>query len=200
MVSVVCPLAVVCVVANSIRVSFAGDGIELVGDASRRVIDAVADGHHREYDQRADLNHVDGDAYCGRPRNTAMRNVSNPEGKHGCDHHHEQRAWIGGAHGVWPQGAHDVTAEDSRHGHHHTRIDPVVQVRRPADDKLGKPGVAPVLVMIQKRLFGEIIGTAGAGVELRKLCVAYRRCQTKRCGEKNADPHRRRRGPLPCLR
>ncbi len=197
--SVVCPLAVCRGRRELVGVGFAGGRIELEGHASRRMVHAVADGHHREHQQRADLNDVDGDVHRRRASDAAMRDVGNAERKDHRDHHHEQRAGVRGAHGVGPQRSDHVTAENSRHRHHHPGIDPVVQVRGPADDELREPRIPPVLVMIQKRLFGEVVGTAGSGIELGQFRITNRRGQTKQRGEQNADPHRRRRRAFPRL-
>ncbi len=41
-------------------------------------------------------------------------------------------------------------------------IDPVIKVRAPADDELREPGIAPGLVVVEERLFGEVIGASRA--------------------------------------
>ena len=62
-----------------VGVGVARGGIELVGHAARRMIDAVAQGHHREDQQGRDLNHVDGDVDRRGAVDAAMGDVGNTE-------------------------------------------------------------------------------------------------------------------------
>ena len=119
-----------------VGVSLAGHRIKQIGHASRRMIQAIPNRENRKDQKRADLNHVNGNVYRRRACNTSVCDVRDPQRKQHCNHHLEHRSRVGGAHEVGIQRANDVTAEDPRHCHHHTRIDPVVKMRRPPDDKL----------------------------------------------------------------
>ena len=108
-----------------------------------------------------------------------MGDVGDTEREHDRDQHHEHRPGIGRAHEVRPDGSHQIAAEDAHDADHHAGINPVIQMRAPADDELGKPGIGPRFVVVEERLLGEVVGAAGAGIELRHFGVADRRGQAK---------------------
>ncbi len=109
--------------------------------------------------------------------------------KHDGHRHHEHRPGIGSAHEAGPDGAGQVADQHAHHADHHARIDPVIEVRAPADDELGKARVAPGGLVVEKRLLREIIGTAGAGIELGHFRVADGGGQAEQQGEDDAGPH-----------
>ena len=157
------------------------------------MIHAIAQGHHREDQQRADLNHVDGDVHRRRAGHAANADIGDPEREHDRDQHHEHRSGIGCAHKARPYGSDQVADQDAHHRDHDAGINPVVQMRAPADDELRKPRVAPDFLVVEERLLREIIGAAGARIELRQLGIADCGCQAKQEGQEDAGPHGRRR-------
>ena len=105
--------------------------------------------------------------------------------------HHECRPRIGGAHEVRPDGAHKISAEDSHDADHHARVNPVIQMRAPAHDELREPRIPPDLVVIQKRLLGEVVGASRARIELCHLRITDRGRKAEQQGEHDAGPHGR---------
>ena len=101
------------------------------------MIQAIPNRDNRKDQKRADLNHVNGNVYRRRACNTSVCDVRDPQRKQHCNHHLEHRSRVGGAHEVGIQRANDVTAEDPRHCHHHTRIDPVVKGLSAGCDRTG---------------------------------------------------------------
>ena len=172
-----------------VGIGLARGGIELVGDAARRVVHAIAQGQHREHHQRGDLYDIDGDVDRRRAIDSAVGDIGHYKRERDGDGHHEHGTRIGGAHEARPEGPRQVAAQDSHHRDHHSRIDPVVEVRGPADDELRKPGVAPRGVVIQERLFGEVIRTAGSGIQFRHLGVADGGGQAQYHGQGDSEPH-----------
>ncbi len=174
-----------------VGVGLARDRVELVGDRPRRMIHAVAESEYREDHQCGDLDDVDCDVHRRRSVYAAVGDVSHGKGKHHGDQHHEGHAGVRRAHEIRPDSAHQVAAQDSHDADHDAGVDPVVQVRGPADDELGEAGILPGLVVIEERLLGEVIRAASAGVELRHLGVADGGRQTEQKGEHDAHPHGR---------
>jgi hypothetical protein len=84
---------------------------------------------------------------------------------------------------------HQVAGDDSDHAYHHSGIDPVVEMRAPADNEFRQARVRPRLFVIEKRLFGEVIRTAGAGIKLRHLCIANGGGKAQQGRKYDADPH-----------
>ncbi len=157
------------------------------------MVRAVAESHHGEDQQRGDLDHVDRDVHGRRSVHAAVSDPGDAEREDDRDQHHEDRAGIRRAHEVRPERAGQIAEEDAHDAHHHARIDPVVKVRAPADDELRKPRILPRLLVVEERLFREIIRTAGARIELRHLRVTDGRSQTQQKRDDDSDPHRRRR-------
>ena len=163
------------------------------------MVHAIAECDHREHQQRRDLNDVNGDGDRGGPGHAPVGDVSHRKREHNADSHHERRARIGGIHEVWPERPSQISAQDPHHRDHHAGIDPVVEVRAPTDDELGKAGVAPRLVVVQEGLLREVVGTARAGIQLRQFRVTYGGCQTKQQSDEDAQPHRRGGNARGCL-
>jgi hypothetical protein len=182
-----------------VSVGLAGGGIELKSHTPRGVIRAVTQRQYRENHQGCDLNHVDGDINGRRTVYAAAGDIGHPEGERHRDDHHECDPRIGGAHHVRPKGSGQITAQDAHHAHHHARVNPVIQVRAPADDEFRKARIAPRFVVIQKRLFREVVRTAGAGIQLGHLRVANGRRKAEQKGDHDAHPHSRPRGSGGCL-
>ena len=85
--------------------------------------------------------------------------------------------------------ADDVADEDAGDGHHHAGIDPVVEVRAPADDELGDAGVLEGLVLGEHGLLSVVVAGAGAGIELGDLGVGDGGGQAEQQRGEDADPH-----------
>src|SRR5205085_2995356 len=120
--------------------------------------------HHREHNQRGNLNDIDRNVDRGRTVYTAIGDISHAKRRDDGAQSHEDRARIARAHESRLECSGNVAAENTDYGHHHARIDPVVQVGTPTDNKLGKPGITPRLIVVEKRLFREIIRAAGTRI------------------------------------
>ncbi len=175
-----------------VGIRVARSGIELPAWRAGRMRRAVAESHHGKHQQRRDLNHVNRDAHRRRAGNAAMCNVCDGEGEHDRNEHHEHRSRIGCAHEVRPKCTDYIAADDARHADHHTGVYPVIKMRAPADNELRKTRILPRGFVIEKRLFSEIVGTAGAGIQFRHLRVTDGGRQTEQQRENDADPHGRR--------
>jgi hypothetical protein len=62
-------------------------------------------------------------------------------------------------------------------------------MRCPADDELRDARVLPGAVAVEEGLLGEVVGAAGAGVELGHLSVAERGGETEHERAEDAHPH-----------
>src|SRR5579862_4534080 len=116
------------------------------------MIGAEAQGHHREHHQRADLDDVDGDVNGRRAVYTATGDPGYSEGEYHRDYRHKDGTRIRSTHEVRPKRADQVAYQHAHNGHHHSRINPIIQVRAPADDEFRQAGVAPHLIVIEERL------------------------------------------------
>ena len=75
-----------------------------------------------KHEQGGYLDDVDRQADRRRSSYPSVRDISNPEGEHDRNQHHEHRAGIRGAHEVRIQSADDVAAKDSRDSDHHAWV------------------------------------------------------------------------------
>ena len=140
-----------------IRVGLTGRGIELVSHGPRRMIHPVAKSHYGKDHQRGDLDHVDGDVDRRRTVYSAVRDIGDAKGERHGDCHHEHRPGVGRAHKAGPKSSSQKAAENPHDANHHAGINPVIQVRAPAHDKLRQAGVGPRLFVVEERLLGEIV-------------------------------------------
>ena len=150
---------------------------------------AVADGHDGEDDQRADLDDVDRHIDAGRAVHAAEGDVPHAEREHDAEQPHEQRAVVSAAEGVRPELARQIAAQNRRHAHHTSGIDPVIKVARPAGEELGDARELVGLGLGEKRLLGVQVRGAGARKELRQLGVADGRREAQQERPENAKPH-----------
>ena len=148
----------------------------------------VADGDDREDQQRADLHDVNRQVDAGRGVGAAVGDVADADGEHDAEQNHEQRAGHRGAEDGGHEVARQVSDDDGGHAHHQPRIDPVVEVARPADDELGDAGELGGFALAEVGLFGEEVGRPGAGVELRQLRVGDGRGEAEQQGAEDAEP------------
>ena len=174
-----------------VGVCFARCRIVLVGHAARRMTHPKAEGQNRKHHQRRDLDHVDGDIDRRRAGYATMGDIGHEERERHRNRRHEHRAGIGRAHEARPNGPRQVAAQDSHYGDHHSRVDPVVEVGRPTDDELRKPRVAPDVIVVQERLFREVIRTAGARIQLGHFRIAQGGRQAQQEGHEDSHPHGR---------
>src|ERR1017187_5176423 len=150
---------------------------------------AVAESKERENEQGADLNHVDRYVDRGRAPNAALGNVGDGKREGYRRQHHECRAGVRGIHEVRPKGPDQIPAEDAHDTDHHAGIDPIIKMGGPSVDALGEPGVAPDFLVIEERLFGKVIRTAGTGIKVSHFRIKESRSEAKQERHHNADPH-----------
>ena len=100
------------------------------------------------------------------------------------------------AHNVGIEEANDIAAEDASGRHHHAGIDPVIEVRAPADDELCDAGVLEHLVLGQEGLLRVVVAGTGAGIELGDFGVGHGGGQAEQQGARRSQPHGRRGGWL----
>ena len=177
-----------------VGVCLSAGGVELEGDRTGGMIDAIAERHDGEDQQRADLNAVDGKVDRGGAVDSAMGDVRDGKGIEDGARHHEEDARVGGAHKAGIEGADDEAGEDAHDPNHDARIDPVVEMGGPSDNELGDAGVLPCLVVVEEGLLGKVVGAARAGVELGHLGVTDRGGQAEQQRGNDAGPHGRAGG------
>ena len=162
--------------------------------------EAIRNRQGREEQQCRDLNCVDRDIDRGRAVDAAKRDVGDREREDHGDHRHEDRSWNSRVNRVGRHAPDDVADHDAHRGDHDSRIDPVVQVRRPSDDELGDPGESISVGLAQEGLLGEQIRAAGTGIELGELRIRERRGVREQERDEDSRPHRdSRRIRLPGL-
>ena len=123
----------------------------------------IADGDHREYQQRRDLDDIDHHVDGRGPRHAAEGDVGHAEGEDDAEERHEKRAVIGAAEGVREKLVQQKAAQNGRHTDHDPGIDPVVQVARPAGEELGDPGELVGMGLREERLLRIQVGEPGPG-------------------------------------
>ena len=172
--------------------------LTIVLEAGRagRMVGAIAEGQDAEDNQGGDLNNVDGDVDGRRCAGALGGDPGHEEREDDRDECHEERPGVGAAHEVGIEEADHVADEDAGDGHHHAGIDPVVEVRAPADDELGDAGILEGLVLGEHGLLSVVVAGAGAGIELGDLGVGDGGRQAEQQRGEDADPHGGRGGWL----
>ena len=169
-----------------------GDG-DTVGEVVRcgtlGVLEAIADGHHGENQQRRDLDDVDHHVDGGGAGHAPEGDVGHAKGEDDAEEPHEQRAVVGAAEGVGPELVQQEPAQDRRHADHDAGIDPVVKVARPAGNELGDTGEFEGMGLGEECLLRIQIRRTRARIDLRQFGIAVRRCEAQQQGEENAEPH-----------
>ncbi len=155
------------------------------------VLHAVGDRHHREHQERGDLDDVDQHVDAGRSRHAAEGDVGDAQREGHAEQDHEGQAVVAAAERVREKLVEQVAAEQRGHADHAARIDPVVEVARPAGDELGDARELVRVGLAEKGLLREEVRRAGAGIELGKLGVADRGREAEQERGDDAEPHRR---------
>ncbi len=153
------------------------------------VLDAVGDRDDREDEERRDLDDVDRDVDAGRPRDPAEGDVGDAEREDDAEEVHEEGAVEAAAERVREELVQEVAAQQRGHADHAARVNPVVEVARPAGDELRHACELVRLGLRQEGLLGEEVRRAGSRVELGELGVAHRRGQAEQQGGEDAEPH-----------
>src|ERR1039457_4149067 len=125
-------------------------------DPALRVVDAIADGEKAKQDQRRNLDDVDCQVDGRRGVCAALGDGRDKECKDVRNHRHEDGTRSSPGHEGGIEKAHYIPDEYTGDADHHARVDPVVEVRAPADNKLGDAALLSQ-VLQARALHGEAI-------------------------------------------
>ena len=112
---------------------------------------------HREHQQRRDLDDINRQIHACRAGDASVSDVRHAEREHDTEQDHEQRAVVATRERVRPELIQQIAAEDGRDADHTARIDPVIQVTRPAGHELRQPRELEGLGFRHERLLGVVI-------------------------------------------
>ena len=154
-----------------------------------RVVHPIRDGNNAEDQQCGNLDHIDGRIHPRGAVHAAKRDVGNAKGEHDAKQEHEQRTVVASRERVREKLVQQIAAENRRHAHHATGINPVIQVRRPASHKLCQPGKFVGLGFRQEGLLRIQVRRSGARKQLGQFGVTDRRGEAQQQRPENAKPH-----------